>query len=182
MEIITHFFNETPLAEIKRNLHQELTQFVAGECEAQEYFIHKKTRSFYREEFREVLANVIKQYEGTDQQIQATNILTQFQAIQHRISDRFSIECKKELRAILAEGTKLYCYPYLLELHDRMERPFPPTMKLIYAEGIPNQMRPIEEGWSLDYKRYTQQVEGTFAVFETIFSQAKHGHQLWLGV
>ncbi len=190
LKMVAHFFNKEPIIQIKQDLQEELAQFAAGKKEAQDYFISIKTRSFYRQEFREVLDYAVSSQENHSQthhsgqthtiHDQLANFLTKFKGLQHRIHDRFSVECKKELRAILKEGSSLFCYPYLLELHQGMEHPYPPTIDLLYPAGLHGQLRPILEGWSPDYEKYTVKAKETFKVFDTIFSRAKHGEQPWL--
>ncbi len=211
MHIIGRIFNEDPLFDIKKELQTELTQFSQGQSDPHEYIITKKTRSFYREELREILQQIANptiatltratiitpittekstaqipddknEIDKTKSTQHAKVILEQYQAIQHRIHDRFSHECKKELEEIISQAKDLYCYPYLLEIQEKIVHPYPPTTNLIYAEGLPTQLRPQNEGWALDLTRYTKKAQETFSIFDEVFTKPQTQTQLSLKI
>ncbi len=173
--IIDQFFNLTPYEEIKHHLTLEIQKFEMGEKPIQDYYITTKTRSFYRNEFANVLANST----SPDETKKAFLLLT------HRIHDHFSPECKKELTQILQKTITCFAYPYLQELHEKIIHPYPPSLPLILAAGteythktkntatIKALARPITEGHQPSLTVYKQKAEKTFADIQKILKHAK---------
>ncbi len=171
--IIDQFFNHESHPKILHNLNEQLEQYYTGQLPIAAYYITQKTRSFYKEEFNQIL--------NTSTASSETKIA--FQQMKHRIHDHFSPDAKKELEVILSQTKDIYAHAYLIELHDKIINPYPPSMYVTYAAGTQHIhttksttgvraiLRPINEGHPPALDIYQTKAERTFADIKRILAQ-----------
>ena len=132
-QLVEFIFRGESFTAITSFLEREIAVFAAGKKPAEDYCITQKTRTYYRN----ILENVLENRAKDTQSIITKSMAQEYAALKHRIGDRYSEETQRELGDIIEQCRKDFSYPYILEVMDKIEHPFPERVNLVYAAGLP---------------------------------------------
>ena len=146
--VLEKIFAGEDLSNVKNYLNSEIKQFSEGKKNRESYFLKRKRRTYNKRLLNEVLRDLVGQ-----------EIHASYKNIYARINDRFSDETKKELQEIVDRCRDNYSYPFIIDLMDGIENPFPPKINLVYALDGPKDPLPEKAVFELDYQRYGQKAK-----------------------
>ena len=160
--LVESIFQGEPFKDITASLNQELQKFSDGKKSREEYYFSHKTRTYYRTVLETVLENRGRGGKSTI----TTAMAQEYAALKHRIGDRYGGETERELNEIIEQCRSDFSYPYILEVMETIEHPFPERVNLVYAAGLPQEEMMLESMAAfLDLPQYKRQVQELFEDF-----------------
>jgi hypothetical protein len=157
VDVINRIFSGEEHSEIAKSLSKQISAFVNGENELEDYVFPIKTQTYYKNLLLEVFAKA--EVDG--------KIVDAYKDIKHRIGNRFSPEVKRELGRIRAICHNNHAFPFIEEVVEKIFHPYPLQTNLVYT---PMFEELISEEWSmgLDLARYQTKIQDTFGVFHKV--------------
>lgn len=165
--LVERIFQGASFKDTAAFLNKELQEFAPGKKPREDYFFPQKTRTYYKN----IFGNILESRAGDAQSTITAVTTNEYAALKPRIGDRYSEETQQELKEIFERCRKDFSYPYLQEVMEKIEHPFPERVNLVYAVGLPPGEMMLESMAAFldlpQYKRHTQ------ALFEDFYEILK---------
>ncbi len=170
--LVRDIFSGRSFVVIKEYLDSELNDFCSGLKPREDYFLPMKARTYYTT----VLGALLEERWRDSKSTITEEIVSAFQAIQKRITQKFSKETRKLLAQVVRQASTDAGYPHFQELWQEILQPYPLQINLAYAEGFPGRI-PAGMADKLDLPRYKARVQRQFRDFYEILTprQMKFG-------
>lgn len=164
-QLVNSIFRGESFQDIKAFLNLELQEFAAGRKKADDYRLIQKTRTYHRN----ILGSIFEKRSNDPKSSITKTIAGEYAALRHRVGDRYSEELQRELWEIIGQCSKDFSYPYILEMMEKIESPYPSQVNLVYAAGLPPGEMMLEPMAAvLDLSQYKQQAGELFRDFYEI--------------
>ncbi len=150
--VVEQIFSDVPPNKIKTDLESEIEKFINGDSDQEEYFLPTKTRTYYKNHFRDLI-------EKTGNK----KLIKEFERISNNIGRTYSKQTQKRLHQILEANIEDYSYPYLQEVVETIDHPYPLSIDLIYGDGLSKRLVPTQLfGFIPDLGIYEEKINRQF--------------------
>ncbi|MBI2146089.1 hypothetical protein HYU22_01980 [Candidatus Woesearchaeota archaeon] len=166
-EMLTQLFAGERVDSIRAYLDGEVSDFSAGRKPDEEYYITGKTRTYYLSELTRVLE---QRSEKSNHHIPLA-ALQRYRKVSRRLGNTLSPSTRKELQAILEQCRRDFSFPYLDELWEKVQHPFPPTLNLMIDEL--GRLMPVPMAAAPGLSQYAAKVRKHLAEFYAILKPAQ---------
>lgn len=163
--LVERIFQGASFRDTTTFLNQELQEFAVGRKPHEDYFFPQKTRTYYRNVLENVLENRARDAKSTIN----SDLAKEYTKLKNRIGDRYGGETERELNEIIEQCRCDFSYPYILEVMEKIEHPFPEKVNLVYAAGLSAGEKMLESMAAvLDFPYYERQARELFEDFNRI--------------
>ena len=161
-DLLTKIFAGERFDSITAALDQEINEFITGKKPEHEYYIIEKTQTYYHAE----LTRLLEQRAASNGNSIPPAVLKSYRQLEHRLGNTLSPPTRKEVRAILDQCLRDFSFPYLEELWEKIQHPFPPSINLVIDER--GKLVPISLAPGVNLQKYREKVQHHFAEFYAV--------------
>jgi hypothetical protein len=161
-EVVGKIFSGEAFKTVGKYLDSEISAFLSGDKPSEEYHFIRKRRTHYRNLFGEVLGHINEE------------VQKEYDDFKANIGERYSSETRDKLHALMSKLQNDFSYPFLEEVLEEIEHPYPSTIELIYPKGYScgkenvGLMLPATYGFAPDLEKYREKLNEQFRDFYTV--------------
>ncbi len=148
--------------DLKSYIESNVLNYENGSLPTEEYLLAINQLTYLKKEIAEIMAR---------QQI-APELQQRYHKLQKSINQHLNPEQSKELNQIIELCHSNFSYPYLKELQQQIEHPYPPTLKMAYGADGPNRLLPLTLIAHLDYSFYAQRARNYLNPILSVLNQS----------